>query len=65
LKLLQRLHDRNEYFITSHLPLRETLMRQTGASTVKRHDFLSNVWNTARVNLFHEWEPKAAGPDTF
>jgi hypothetical protein len=65
LKLLQRLHDRNEYFITSHLPLRETLMRQTGANTARRHDFLSNVWNTARVNLFHEWEPKAAGPDTF
>lgn len=64
-KLLQRLHDRNEYFITSHLPLRNTLINQTGANTAKRHAFLSNVWNTARVNLFHEWEPKAAGPDTF
>lgn len=64
-KLLQRLRDRNEYFITSHLPLRETLMRQTGITTALRDDFLSNVWNTARVNLLHQWEPKAAGPDTF
>lgn len=65
LKLLQRLHDRNEYFITSHLPLRETLIRQTGGSTAKRHDFLANVWNTAHVTLLHQWEPKAAGPDIF
>jgi len=40
--LLQRLHDRNEYFINSHLPLRETLLRQTGATPTLRHSFLQN-----------------------
>ncbi|WP_188032876.1 hypothetical protein [Psychrobacter sp. ANT_WB68] len=30
IKLLERLHTRNEYLIGSHHPLRETLMLQTG-----------------------------------
>ncbi|MEX0501073.1 HNH endonuclease [Raoultella terrigena] len=64
-KLLYRLRDRNEYFITSHLPLRETLIRQTGSTPARRHDFLNNAWNTARITLLHEWEPQAAGPDIF
>src|SRR5262249_27405174 len=32
IKLLGRLHIRNEFLISSHHPLRETLIRQTGAS---------------------------------
>jgi hypothetical protein len=31
-KYLERLDTRNEFFITSHHPLRETLMAQTGDS---------------------------------
>lgn len=65
LKLLQRLHDRNDYFINSHLPLRETLLRQTGKTARERSDFLNQVWNTAQQNLFHLWEPQAVGPDVF
>lgn len=66
LKLLARLSDRNEYFITSHLPLRETLIRQTGSTPAARRQFLQDNWNTAHNQvLFHEWEPAAAGPDTF
>ena len=64
-KLLRRLRDRNEYFITSHLPLRETLIRQTGNTTARRDDFLAKIWNTARITLLHEWEPQAAGTDIF
>jgi hypothetical protein len=60
-----RLRDRNEYFITSHLPLRETLIRQTGNTTARRDDFLAKIWNTARITLLHEWEPQAAGTDIF
>ncbi|MEI6336196.1 MAG: hypothetical protein WCS87_16675, partial [Methylococcaceae bacterium] len=33
---LERLYERNEYLITSHHPLRETLIVQTGCSTEKR-----------------------------
>ncbi|MRS15368.1 HNH endonuclease [Enterobacteriaceae bacterium RIT691] len=63
--LLRRLHDRNEYFINSHLPLRETLIRQTGKTEALRRDFLNQVWNTAQQTLIHQWEPQAAGPDIF
>lgn len=65
IKLLNRLHDRNEYFINSHLPLRETLIRQTGKTEAQRRDFLNQVWNTAQQTLIHQWEPQAAGPDIF
>lgn len=64
-RLLQRLHDRNEYFINSHLPLRNTLMRQTGTATAQREKFLAANWNNALQVLFHQWEPTAQGTDTF
>ena len=64
-KLLQRLHDRNEYFINSHLPLRETLIRQTGNTPALRHNFLQQRWQTAKNTLLHEWEPAAQGDGIF
>jgi len=65
-KLLQRLHHRNEYFIHSHLPLRETLIRQTGSTPAAWSSLLSQSWNTAKTNvIFHLWEPPAAGPERF
>ena len=63
LRLLARLHARNEYFINSHLPLRETLILQTGKTESQRRDFLNRVWNTAQQLLIHQWEPQAAGPE--
>ncbi|HFZ8994412.1 TPA: HNH endonuclease domain-containing protein [Citrobacter freundii] len=63
--LLQRLRDRNEYFINSHLPLRETLIRQTGATTRQRDTFLNDNWQRAYEVLFHQWQPDAQGPDRF
>lgn len=64
-KLLQRLYDRNEYFINSHLPLRETLIRQTGNTATLRHNFLQRSWDTAKFTLLHEWEPTAQGDGIF
>ncbi|MGB9095597.1 HNH endonuclease [Erwinia sp.] len=64
-KLLQRLYDRNEYFINSHLPLRETLIRQTGNTPTLRHNFLQRTWDTAKFTLLHEWEPAAQGNGIF
>lgn len=65
MKLLERLHARNEYFINSHLPLRETLIQQTGKAEPQRRDFLNRVWNTAQQTLIHQWEPQAVGPGIF
>jgi hypothetical protein len=64
LRFLDRLHARNEFLITSHHPLRETLILQTGTSEQARADFLQAVWTRARDLLIHTWHPEAQeGPD--
>ena len=40
---LRRLHRRNEYLISSHHPLRESIIAQTGANAEERWSFLSKV----------------------
>lgn len=65
LNLLKRLHKRNEYFISSHLPLRETLIQQTGKDELKRKHFLQEVYNMAKATLIHEWQPEVKGIITF
>ena len=57
LDLLSRLHKRNEYLINSHLPLRETLIRQTGKNEQSRRNYLQSQYNTAKINLIHTWQP--------
>jgi hypothetical protein len=63
LPLLERLHRRNEYFIDSHLPLRETLIRQTGATEPARRAFLQSQYNRGHHLMIHLWQPaqKAVG----
>lgn len=57
-RLLERLHARNEHLITSHHPLRETLILQTGATESARRSFLSQRYEQARFALIHaDWEP--------
>lgn len=58
LEILHRLHRRNEYLITSHHPLRETIMRQTGITTAQRRDFLQTRYDLARSSLIHTWRPR-------
>jgi hypothetical protein len=65
LRLLERLHRRNEYLIESHHPLRETLVQQTGTSTPDRIRFLQAAWNEAKRSLVHEWEPVACASGAF
>ena len=57
-ELLRRLHKRNEYFISSHLPLRETMIQQTGKNEQQRSSFLQSQYNSAKQLLIHDWEPK-------
>ncbi|HCE2147524.1 TPA: hypothetical protein NGT18_002596 [Vibrio parahaemolyticus] len=63
--LLRRLHKRNEYFISSHLPLRETLIQQTGKNEQQRSSFLQSQYNAAKQSLIHEWQPEVRGIITF
>ena len=63
LPLLQRLHDRNEYLITSHHPLRETLIVQTGNSLEKRRQFLQDAYNCSITyyGIHQKWQPTQQG----
>ncbi len=65
--LLERLHKRNEYLITSHHPLRETLISQTGFTELSRRNFLQDVYNCATLTLGggKKWEPPRGGISVF
>ncbi len=65
--LLERLHSRNEYLITSHHPLRETLIAQTGLTQQQRHDFLQDAYNCATLycGSSQKWQPTPQGTAIF
>lgn len=66
LEYLERLHRRNEFFIESHHPLRETLLNQTGASTDARIKYLQTMYNLS-VSLSGgiRWKPVFELPASF
>jgi hypothetical protein len=58
-KLLARLHRRNEFLISSHHPLRETLIMQTGSSEQVRISFLNKFHEKAQSALVQPlWNAK-------
>ena len=57
IRLLERLSKRNEFLIASYHPLRETLMKQTGANEIERRRFLNALHMEASAVLIHQWEP--------
>ena len=65
--LLDRLFNRNEYLISSHHPLRETLIAQTGNSASKRQNYLQEAYNcsTVFVGATRKWQPKPQGTAIF
>lgn len=62
-RFLQRLHRRNEHVFRSHLPLRETLMQQTGKGEEERRGFLTDFYQRVQKMLglssSSVWEPKS------
>lgn len=65
IKYLQRLHKRNEFLISSHHPLRETIMKQTGQTEADRVSYLQDVDKRAINTLIHRWETPAKGEEVF
>lgn len=65
LKFLERLYKRNEYLISSHHPLRETLIAQTGFTQAARQNFLQSVYACAKSQLIHDWAPAQCDDATF
>jgi hypothetical protein len=59
-RFLKRLHQRNEFFINSHHPLRETLIQQTGTITTKRIGFLNDNYRVASTGALinSSWQPE-------
>ena len=66
-RFLKRLHTRNDFFITSHHPLRETLIQQTGTTTKKRVKFLNNNYRAASTGALinSRWQPEYEHPAAF
>lgn len=54
---LEKLYNRNEYFINSHHPLRETLINQTGNTPAIRRKYLHDMYQSSLDTLFHTWSP--------
>ena len=65
IKYLDRLHRRNEYLISSHHPLRETIMNQTGSTEEQRVSFLKEMDKRAISLLIHRWETEEIKEATF
>lgn len=65
LELVSRLHRRNEFLITSHHPLRETLIAQTGANQAFRVAFLQGNYQTAKLARIIEWNAVARDDAAF
>jgi len=57
LSLLERLHQRNEYLIESHHPLRETLINQTGKTAAVRASFLNCFYQQVQLSPKISWLP--------
>jgi 5-methylcytosine-specific restriction endonuclease McrA len=59
MKFAKRLHERNEHYVTSHHPLRETIINQTGRTASDRAKYLATTWNDAHdLRPGHVWEPE-------
>lgn len=65
IKYLERLHKRNEFLISSHHPLRDTLIKQTGKTKKERVNFLKKVDFFSISHLIHRWEPNNIGEELY
>ncbi|MBC8285825.1 MAG: HNH endonuclease [Nitrospinae bacterium] len=64
-KFLDRLNSRNNFLISSHHPLRQTLILQTGTSSEQRQNYLQTCYHNAKQILIHSWKPEYEYPATF
>ena len=65
IKYLERLEKRNNFLISSHHPLRETLIQQSGVTVEDRRRFLAGIDKFAINHLIHRWETDSVGPEVF
>jgi hypothetical protein len=58
IRFLERLFNRNEFYIESKHPLAETIINQTGTTREHRMAFLGKQYNLALDRAIHTWKPK-------
>jgi len=56
-RFLQRLHNRNEFYIESKHPLAETIINQTGKTERQRIAFLNKQYQIALDSSIITWQP--------
>ena len=54
---LESLNKRNNFYIESHHPLRETIINQTGKTDTERKDFLQKMFDDSVSHIPIKWEP--------
>jgi hypothetical protein len=64
-RFLERLYNRNEFYIQSKHPLAETIINQTGATKEKRKSFLEIQYNIAIACSIQNWSPEVELIGTF
>jgi len=64
-KYLQRLFNRNEFYISSKHPLAETIINQTGETKAIRMGFLEKQYNLALDQSIITWTPSEERKGTF
>lgn len=57
-RFLQRLFNRNEFYIQSKHPLAETIVNQTGKTKQKRIEFLNRQYQLALNSAIITWKPE-------
>lgn len=57
-RFLQRLFNRNEFYIQSKHPLAETIINQTGKTKQKRIEFLNKQYQLALNSTIITWKPE-------
>jgi len=57
-RFLERLFNRNEFYIESKHPLAETIINQTGTTKNERKIFLEKQYDIASKLAIHKWKPK-------
>jgi len=58
IQYLYALNKRNNFYIESHHPLRETIINQTGTLQEDRKQFLQRMFDDAVNNIPVKWKPK-------
>lgn len=56
-RFLERLFNRNEFYIESKHPLAETIINQTGTTKSQRVAFLEAQYKLASELAIHKWKP--------